>query len=232
MNKTILVIVGLIVVIGLLFMAVIINNNNSNPIENIMNNEQNKSDDTTANETSVGSDTDNDTNIDSGSIIDKEVKITLKTNLGDIGLELYPSKAPKTVENFVSLAKDDFYDGTRFHRVIDNFMIQGGDPNSKDESKKSIWGTGGPGYTFEDEENDIALERGVIAMANSGPDTNGSQFFIITADQTPWLQGMHTAYGKVISGMEVVEEIENVETNSGDQPQKDIIVEDVEVTLE
>lgn len=160
----------------------------------------------------------------------EKIEVKLQTNLGDITLELYPKKAPKTVDNFVTLARDGFYDGTKFHRVIKDFMIQGGDPLSKDDSQRSYWGTGGPGYKFEDEPNDLLLEKGVLAMANSGPDTNGSQFFIITADATPWLQGKHTGFGKVISGMDVVDKIENQATGSSDQPLEDIVVERVEVS--
>lgn len=160
----------------------------------------------------------------------ERVEVKLQTNLGEIILELYPKKAPKTVDNFVTLARDGFYDGTKFHRVIKEFMIQGGDPLSKDDSQRPYWGTGGPGYKFEDEPNDLLLEKGVLAMANSGPDTNGSQFFIITAEATPWLQGKHTGFGKVVSGMEIVEKIENQPIGSSDQPLESIVVEKVEVS--
>lgn len=151
---------------------------------------------------------------------------TLKTNYGAIQLQLLNDKAPITVENFVKLANSGFYNGTKFHRVIKDFMIQGGDPNSK-LADWSTHGMGGPGYQFKDEINDVKLTEGVLAMANAGPDTNGSQFFIITAKETPWLDGRHTAFGKVISGMDVVKAIENAETDKarGDHPVKDIIVE-------
>ena len=155
--------------------------------------------------------------------------IILKTNKGDIELELFADKAPKTVANFVKLASEKFYDGTRFHRVIKDFMIQGGDPLSKDASARGRWGTGGPGYQFADEINDVKLVRGVLAMANAGANTNGSQFFIVTAASTPWLDGKHTAFGKVVKGMEIVNAIESSETVQNDQPARDIIVESVTV---
>ncbi|MEK7531684.1 MAG: peptidylprolyl isomerase [Patescibacteria group bacterium] len=154
-----------------------------------------------------------------------EQKVLLKTNYGDIGIALFADKAPKTVENFVKLSKSGFYDGTKFHRVIKDFMIQGGDPLSRDDTKKNVWGTGGPGYQFEDEINDVKLVRGVLGMANAGPDTNGSQFFIVTLEATPWLDGKHTAFGKIISGMEVVEKIEGAQTEGSDRPLKPIVIE-------
>jgi len=154
------------------------------------------------------------------------ISVLMKTNMGDIALELYKDKAPITVENLVKLTKSGFYDGTKFHRVIKGFMIQGGDPLSKDDGKKDLWGTGGPDYVFQDEFNDIKLEDGVLAMANSGPNTNGSQFFIVTAPATPWLDGKHTAFGRVVSGMDIVRAIENVKTDPsrGDQPVSDVVV--------
>lgn len=154
--------------------------------------------------------------------------VTLKTNKGDITLKLFNEKAPRTVANFVKLASDGFYDGTKFHRVIKDFMIQGGDPSSKGDNE-ALYGTGGPGYTFADEINDEKLVRGVLAMANAGPNTNGSQFFIVTAQATPWLDGAHTAFGKVTKGMDVVEMIEAMETKAGDIPVNPIIVESVEL---
>ena len=124
---------------------------------------------------------------------------TINTNHGAIELELFDDDAPKTVENFRKLAGDGFYDGVIFHRVIKDFMIQGGDPTGT--------GTGGPGYTFEDEFNDHKVERGALAMANAGPNTNGSQFFIVTTDAAPWLDGKHTVFGEVTKGQEVVNAI-------------------------
>ncbi|MDD4988995.1 MAG: peptidylprolyl isomerase [Candidatus Pacebacteria bacterium] len=156
--------------------------------------------------------------------------VTLKTSMGDIVLELFPDKAPKTVDNFISLAKKGFYDGTKFHRVIKDFMIQGGDPLSKG-SDTSRYGTGGPGYSFADEINDVKLVQGVLAMANSGPDTNGSQFFIVTANATPWLDGHHTVFGKVISGMDVVLAIGKVKTGQNDLPVTPVVVNQVLVDV-
>ncbi len=135
---------------------------------------------------------------------------TMKTSEGDITIELFDADAPKTVENFVKLGKDGFYDGLNFHRVIPDFMIQGGCPQGT--------GTGGPGYTFEDEFNDNKVVRGALAMANAGPNTNGSQFFIVTAAACPWLDGKHTVFGRVTDGMDVVDRIEQVATDGRDAP--------------
>jgi peptidyl-prolyl cis-trans isomerase B (cyclophilin B) len=146
----------------------------------------------------------------------------LKTNRGDITVELFDDDAPKTVENFRKLAADGFYDGVIFHRVIKDFMIQGGDPTGT--------GTGGPGYTFEDEINDHKIVRGALAMANAGPNTNGSQFFIVTTDAAPWLDGKHTVFGNVTDGMDAVDAIEGSETDSRDKPSPDAVIESVELS--
>jgi len=146
---------------------------------------------------------------------------TMHTNHGPIELELFEGEAPKTVENFEKLSRDGFYDGLIFHRVIPDFMIQGGCPHGT--------GTGGPGYQFEDEFNDHKVERGALAMANSGPDTNGSQFFIVTTEAAPWLDGKHTVFGRVTSGMDAVDAIEQLETGPGDRPVEDAKIERVEV---
>jgi peptidyl-prolyl cis-trans isomerase B (cyclophilin B) len=145
----------------------------------------------------------------------------MHTNQGVVELELFDEDAPKTVENFRKLAGDGFYDGVVFHRVIPDFMIQGGDPTGT--------GTGGPGYTFEDEINDHKVERGALAMANAGPDTNGSQFFVVTAEATPWLDGKHTVFGRVTSGMDVVDAISQVETDAQDKPHDAVVIERVEL---
>ena len=144
---------------------------------------------------------------------------TLHTSHGAIELELFDEDAPKTVENFVSLARDGFYDGIVFHRVIPDCMIQGGDPTGT--------GRGGPGYQFEDEFNDNKVVRGALAMANAGPNTNGSQFFIVTAEATPWLDGKHTVFGRVTSGLEAVDAIAAVETDANDKPVEDVRIERV-----
>ena len=146
---------------------------------------------------------------------------TLHTNHGAIGVELHDEDAPKTVENFVSLARKGFYDGVIFHRVIPDFMIQGGDPTGT--------GTGGPGYTFEDEANDHPVARGALAMANAGPDTNGSQFFIVTAESCPWLKGKHTVFGRVTGGMDVVDAISALDTDGRDRPRQDVVIERIEL---
>jgi peptidyl-prolyl cis-trans isomerase B (cyclophilin B) len=146
---------------------------------------------------------------------------TMHTNHGEIQLELFDEDAPKTVDNFVKLSKDGYYDGLIFHRVIRDFMIQGGCPQGT--------GTGGPGYEFEDEINDNKIVRGALAMANAGPNTNGSQFFIVTTEAAPWLDGKHTVFGRVTSGMEAVDSIEGTETGAQDRPVKDVVIERVEV---
>jgi cyclophilin family peptidyl-prolyl cis-trans isomerase len=146
---------------------------------------------------------------------------TLHTNQGSISLELFDDDAPETVGNFRRLAGDGFYDGVVFHRVIPDFMIQGGDPTGT--------GSGGPGYTFDDEINDQRVVRGALAMANAGPNTNGSQFFIVTAEACPWLDGKHTVFGRVAVGMDVVDAISALDTDHRDRPVDDVVIERVEI---
>jgi cyclophilin family peptidyl-prolyl cis-trans isomerase len=146
---------------------------------------------------------------------------TLHTNHGAIEVELFPDDAPKTVQNFEDLARKGFYDAVIFHRVIPDFMIQGGDPTGT--------GTGGPDYTFEDEINDHKVERGALAMANAGPNTNGSQFFIVTAEACPWLDGKHTVFGRVTAGMDVVDRISELPRDARDKPREPATIERVEL---
>jgi cyclophilin family peptidyl-prolyl cis-trans isomerase len=148
--------------------------------------------------------------------------VTLHTNHGAITVALFDDDAPKTVQNFTKLARDGFYDGVIFHRIIPDFMIQGGDPTGT--------GSGGPGYQFEDEFNDHKVERGVLAMANAGPNTNGSQFFIVTTESAPWLDGKHTVFGRVTNGMDVVDTIEQLPTDGRDRPREDAVIERAEVS--
>jgi len=145
----------------------------------------------------------------------------MTTNRGVIELELYDEHAPRTVENFVTLSRDGFYDGVVFHRVIPDFMVQGGDPTGT--------GMGGPGYKFDDEHNGLEVERGAIAMANSGPNTNGSQFFIVTAASCPWLNGLHTVFGRVTGGMDVVDEIGSTATDGSDRPLDEVRIESIAI---
>jgi cyclophilin family peptidyl-prolyl cis-trans isomerase len=147
---------------------------------------------------------------------------TLHTNAGPITVEFFDEDAPKTVENFRKLSEDGFYDGLVFHRVIQDFMIQGGCPEGT--------GTGGPGYTFEDEFNDHKIVRGALAMANAGPNTNGSQFFIVTTAEAPWLDGKHTVFGEVTGGMDAVDAIEATPTGAGDRPVEPQVIERVELS--
>jgi cyclophilin family peptidyl-prolyl cis-trans isomerase len=147
---------------------------------------------------------------------------TLQTSAGPITVELYDEDAPRTVANFRKLAGDGFYDDLIFHRVIPDFMIQGGCPEGT--------GRGGPGYTFEDEFNEHKIERGALAMANAGPDTNGSQFFIVTTEAAPWLDGKHTVFGRVTEGMDAVDAIEGTETDGSDRPVEPQTIERVELS--
>jgi cyclophilin family peptidyl-prolyl cis-trans isomerase len=141
--------------------------------------------------------------------------------MGAIAIELFDDDAPKTVTNFKKLAGDGFYSGVIFHRVIPDFMVQGGDPTGT--------GSGGPGYMFEDEFNDQKVERGALAMANAGPNTNGSQFFIVTADSCPWLDGKHTVFGRVTDGMDVVDAMSDLDRDARDKPHEDVAIERVEL---
>ena len=162
--------------------------------------------------------------------LDTNMIATMQTNFGEIKLELFSSDAPKTVENFIKLAESGFYDGVKFHRVIKGFMIQSGDPLSKDNALKDRWGTGGPGYTFSDEIHSKNRNVvGTISMANAGPNTNGSQFFINTNDNNS-LDNKHTVFGKVITGIDIVENIENVATEGPDRPVDDVIIESIKIT--
>ena len=146
---------------------------------------------------------------------------TIHTTEGAVAVELFDEDAPKTVENFTKLAGDGFYDGITFHRVIPDFMIQSGCPRGD--------GTGGPGYEFEDEQNEHRVVRGALAMANRGPNTNGSQFFIVTTEAAPWLDGKHTVFGRVTEGMDVVDAISAVDRDANDRPREAIKIERVEV---
>jgi peptidyl-prolyl cis-trans isomerase B (cyclophilin B) len=147
---------------------------------------------------------------------------TMTTSEGPITIELFDEDAPKTVANFKKLAADGFYDGLIFHRVIKDFMIQGGCPQGT--------GTGGPGYTFEDEFNDHKVVRGALAMANAGPNTNGSQFFLVTVPEASWLDGKHTVFGQITDGMDVVDKIEATPTDARDKPIDDVRIESLEFT--
>lgn len=159
---------------------------------------------------------------------------TLSTSMGSIKIEFFSDEAPKTVENFMKLSKEGFYNGVKFHRVIKGFMIQAGDPTSKDDSKMSLWGTGGPGYKFADEINasgdlytKVGYKKGIVAMANSGPNTNGSQFFIMHADYP--LPPLYTIFGKVIAGQDVVDKIALVQTTTNDRPVQAVVINSISV---
>ena len=147
---------------------------------------------------------------------------TLHTSEGAVEVELFPGDAPKTVDNFSKLARQGFYDGLTFHRVIPDFMVQAGCPRGD--------GTGGPGYTFEDEFNQHKVVRGALAMANAGPNTNGSQFFIVTVDAAPWLDGKHTVFGRVVEGMDTVDEISQMPKDARDRPEDPVVIERVELS--
>jgi len=160
-----------------------------------------------------------------------------ETSMGTFKLELFMDQMPITAGNMKTLIEQGYYDGQRFHRIIDGFMIQGGDPQSKDDSLRSRWGTGGPGYTIEDEHvAGLSNLRGTISMANSGPQSGGSQFFINLVDNTyldwdkPPMQSKHPVFGKIVEGMDVIDKIGSVETNMYDQPTTDVVI--TKVTLE
>lgn len=221
MNKHLLILIVLVLVAILLGMGIIIlnqeqkpNNENKNMNQEKLNTNDSKKDQ----EVTPSTDT-----------INTQTQATIKTNLGDIKIELFSTDSPETVNNFIKLAKQGFYDGIKFHRVIKDFMIQAGDPLTKDDNMKDRWGSGGPGYTFDDEFNNHKLVAGSLAMANAGPNTNGSQFFIVTADAVPWLDGKHTNFGKVIAGMDIVTLIENSETEGPDRPINDVIINSIEL---
>jgi len=146
----------------------------------------------------------------------------MNTSEGTIEIDFFDADAPKTVANFTKLANDGFYDGLVFHRVIKDFMIQGGCPQGT--------GTGGPGYTFEDEFNQHKIVRGALAMANAGPNTNGSQFFIVTIPAAEWLDGKHTVFGQVTSGMDTVDKIEGSETDRHDAPVTPVLIESISIS--
>lgn len=161
-------------------------------------------------------------------LTEKYSSAVISTNLGDITVKFYNDDSPHTVNNFMNLAKLGYYNETRFHRVIKDFMIQGGDPNSRDDDW-TTHGIGGPGYKFNDEINKHELVKGSFAMANAGLNTNGSQFFIVTAESTPWLDGKHTNFGYVTDGLDIVEKIQLVEVNQNDHPIDDVTINSIEL---
>lgn len=190
---------------------------NKNQTDTLNNNDKNMN--TSAN--SVG---------DNSALLKKYNTAVLKTSLGDIELKLDAANAPVAVGNFLKLASTGFYNNVKFHRVIKGFMIQAGDPNSRDDAQKSAWGTGGPGYTFPDElKGTETYPQGTLAMANAGPNTNGSQFFIVTASPAAPLPASYTVFGSVVSGMDVALKIENVPTEPGDRPVDDVTIKGVQV---
>ena len=152
---------------------------------------------------------------------DVDYQAVIRTSLGEMKVDLFEKQAPITVNNFVVLAREGFYNNTIFHRVIEDFMIQGGDPTGT--------GTGGPGYSFKDEINNIKLAQGSLAMANAGPNTNGSQFFVVTATATPWLDGKHTNFGTVLEGIDVADKISKVRKGPGDKPEIDVTIRSIEI---
>jgi len=208
-KQTIVVILVLALLAGVIIFAT--NNNDQSEISN----DVNQSTNTNQNNTTE--------------INENNMKATIQTNKGTIVLELYSEQTPNTAGNFEKLAKEGFYDGTKFHRVIENFMIQGGDPQTKDDSLAMMWGTGGPGYQFADEiVPGLSNVAGTISMANAGPNTNGSQFFINVADNV-FLDGKHAVFGRVVEGMELVMQLSQVETAPGDVPVDPIVLEKVTV---
>ena len=151
---------------------------------------------------------------------------TFYTTLGTIEIELFEEQMPVTTKNFVELAEKGFYDNTKFHRVISGFMIQGGDPLSADDTKKARWGTGDPGYKIKDEFGSVGNNKGTIAMANAGPNTGGSQFFINLVNNN-FLDSKHPVFGKVVNGLNIVEKIGSVQTQAGDVPAEAVVIEKI-----
>jgi peptidyl-prolyl cis-trans isomerase B (cyclophilin B) len=227
---TYLPITGIVITIGLLLynFSQIPESTDQKPLENVIKNINNSNANSNVNNSAPkGTQNMDKTKMEKPTQIinlNNSYTAKIKTSLGDIKVKLYNKSTPTTVNNFVYLAKNKFYDGTIFHRVIKDFMIQGGDPLGN--------GTGGPGYSFKDEMSDKKLVKGSIAMANSGPNTNGSQFFIVSATETPWLNGKHTNFGEVIEGLEVVEAIQNVKTGAMDKPLQDVVINSIEIIEE
>lgn len=244
MKKGIVWVIVVAIAIFLLWLASSWGNNINNDVQSdtlINANEEIEGDDETVDESKTADDEislknniNTEDNMDNENTLAQTHKATFTTNKGKIVIGLYGNAVPNTVGNFVKLAQDGFYNGTRFHRVIDGFMIQGGDPLSKDLSMKDRWGTGDPGYKFDDEFGEgLSNVKGSISMANAGPNTNGSQFFINLIDNTfldydkEPLTSKHSVFGHVVEGMEVVEAIGNVETDQTDKPLDDVIVESI-----
>ena len=227
---TYLPLIGIFITIGLLFYTFISNpiKKEEKPLDNLIKNINN----TTANQNVNNSEIKGTQNMEKTKMpaptqvidLNKNYSAVIKTSKGEMKIKLYAQSTPITVNNFVYLVKNKFYDGLKFHRVIRDFMIQGGDPLGS--------GTGGPGYNFKDEVSDKKIVKGSLAMANAGPNTNGSQFFIVSAKETPWLDGKHTNFGEVISGLEVLESIEKVATDAMDRPLDDVIINSIEIIEE
>jgi peptidylprolyl isomerase len=223
--------IGIIVAILLLMLLGLSKLGNSNPNEDVPER------DTPTEEEQVEATTQDELQIEDISMSEQNnTQVVMKTNKGDITIELFTSDMPVTAGNFLKLAQEDFYDGIKFHRVIDGFMVQAGDPNSKDDTKQQLWGTGGPGYAIEDEFNEkYSNVRGTLAMANSGPNSGGSQFFINLVDNVnldfnkPPLTSKHPVFGRVIDGMDVVDTIASTETGARDVPVEPIVIEDIDV---
>ena len=224
MSKNVLIVIGLaLVVFGLAF--VIHRAGSPAPAQ-----PQSAVSATTTSETGSAAVTASDTSLPSKKKTSMYTQATLKTNFGDIVIAFDPQLAPKTVENFTKLASKNYFDGIKFHRVIKGFMIQAGDPQSKDDSKQALWGTGGPGYQFDDEITPQSLNvKGAVSMANAGPNTNGSQFFVNVADNS-FLNGKYTVFGHVTSGYDIVEKISVVPTDpSNDRPLSPVVINSVEL---
>jgi peptidylprolyl isomerase len=222
-NVIISIIIALLLASGLWYLVK--NNSNQNPLSITQNQPSDNIVATTSDATSTINQVINNKEVNNK----KSMNAILHTNLGDITIKLNPETTPKTVENFTKLAQSGFYDGTKFHRVIKDFMNQGGDPLSKDDSQIARWGTGGPGYQFADEitgNNNNGI--GSIAMANAGPNTNGSQFFINVTDNS-FLNTKHTVFGNVAEGMDVVTAINNVQTGANDRPVEAVIIKSISI---
>jgi peptidylprolyl isomerase len=212
------------------------NSNSLNNQTNSLNNQSNNINNQTNNMDNNNTNNENQrTVLDQEDLAQQYQYVVLKTNQGDIKIKLYTDKTPITANNFLNLAQEGFYNDTKFHRIIEGFMIQGGDPLTKDDEKKNSWGTGSPGYVIPNEDvQGVSNVEGTISMANAGPDTGGSQFFINTADNVALdfdkqpLQSQHSVFGEVVEGMDVVNKIESLETDPRDRPLEDAVITDVE----
>lgn len=230
MKQYIIYTLGILFIIGLIFYAYInkkVENEDLNLNQESIQEENLNLENNTEQDKNTSNNQEENTNINNNQNNKKMIQATFKTNKGSFTIEFLSAQAPKTVENFTKLASEGFYNGTKFHRIIEGFMNQGGDPLTKDDTQSARWGTGGPGYKFDDEINPLNKNIvGTISMANAGPNTNGSQFFINVANNN-FLDTKHTVFGKVVEGLDVVLDMNKVATDASDRPIEPVIIESI-----